>query len=284
MKELPYFKFNVTEYIMGDIAITSDIAQGLFTKVMCWYWHKDCQLDMATINTRILMKDPERIKAFQELIDLGVIKPSDGDEITIDFLDEQFQELLKQHENRSKAGKKGGRVTKEQRKRGPKKPIEEAKPEATPESSIKPGPSIKSDEDKDEDENEDTDNKESLKQDSQKGKPEKGTKKIPYKEVLKLYNEICTDLPKAEKLNDSRRSQIRARLKDYDLDIIKNVFELCQASDFICARSEESKWKGGFDWIMGPKYFQKIKEGYYENKGRTAIDIISADENFKLNG
>lgn len=90
---------------------------------------------------------------------------------------------------------------------------------------------------------------------------------IPYQEVVDFYNQICTDLPKVQKLTDKRKRTIKARWKDYDnLDTYKQVFQKAEESDFLSGRN--GKWTScNFDWLLNENNMIKVLEGNYENKG-----------------
>jgi len=107
MKQLPYFKFYVNEWLSGDIELLSFEAQGVFIRLCSYYWSKECKM--------ILDRSKKRFKgyedAFQELIDEGIIKV-EGDFIKISFLDAQLSERETLSKTNSENGKKGGRPRK----------------------------------------------------------------------------------------------------------------------------------------------------------------------------
>jgi hypothetical protein len=78
--------------------------------------------------------------------------------------------------------------------------------------------------------------------------------------IKSLYNEICTSLPKAQRLNDTRIKTLQARLKEYpDIKIWKQIFD-CVAGDAFWS-GRDGKWKGcNFDWIIHSKNCTKIYE------------------------
>jgi hypothetical protein len=81
--------------------------------------------------------------------------------------------------------------------------------------------------------------------------------------VVDFFNYTCTNLPKVGKLTPKRESAIKARVKEYSLDEIKDVFEIVSKSDFLSGRS--TSWKANFDWVLNPNNFLKIIEGNYAN-------------------
>lgn len=101
-KDLPYFKFFVSEWNDGDITLEDYKRQGLFINVCSYYWSKECD-----VTSNLLYK---KFKEFKEdidyLINEGHLKVLKGF-IIISFLDEQKQERLKTSIKNSEAGKKG---------------------------------------------------------------------------------------------------------------------------------------------------------------------------------
>lgn len=85
--------------------------------------------------------------------------------------------------------------------------------------------------------------------------------KTECESVLKLYNSICTNLPRAIKLTDSRAEGIqRALVEGVDF---KAVFEKVNSSDFLTGK--KTGWSGcNLDWILQPENLLKIQEGCYK--------------------
>ena len=83
--------------------------------------------------------------------------------------------------------------------------------------------------------------------------------------VVERYNIICVSLPKVKAITDKRKKLIRARLKQYSMVEIEEVFLLAERSDFL--KRNNGKWTGAsFDWLMNENNFVKVLEGNYENK------------------
>jgi len=90
-KDLPYFKFNVSEWNDGDVTLCSMTAQGLFINLCSLYWSQEGDLSLTKSKRRF--KDCNTT-VWDELISENIIKVS-GDQIVISFLDEQFVERKK---------------------------------------------------------------------------------------------------------------------------------------------------------------------------------------------
>lgn len=87
--------------------------------------------------------------------------------------------------------------------------------------------------------------------------------KIDFKKIIEIFNAVCVEIPKVEKITKPREAAIAARIKDYSLQTIGDVFQLVAQSDYLNGRI--SNWKASFDWIINPTNFQKILEGNYKN-------------------
>lgn len=99
-KELPYFKFFVSEWILGRIFDYPDKVQGAFIVAICHYWNKECDYNAIDFERKIGKK---RFKLLSELNFFEV----ENDKIKIPFLDEQFQERFKNHKVSVENGLKG---------------------------------------------------------------------------------------------------------------------------------------------------------------------------------
>ncbi len=102
-KELPYFKFNVAEFLLGRISTKKYDVIGIFTLVCCHYWHKECSISLEELEEKLSKS------SIKKLISLDFLKINEG-EVSIPFLDEQYIELSKTHKVNSDNGSKGARV------------------------------------------------------------------------------------------------------------------------------------------------------------------------------
>ena len=98
--------------------------------------------------------------------------------------------------------------------------------------------------------------------------PPKG-ERANYQAVAELFNETCPSLPKVRDLTDQRRRAIKARIMEGNTaEDFRAVFAKVQASSFLTGKN--GGWKCGFDWILKPANWQKIKEGNYDDEARKA--------------
>jgi len=104
-KDLPYFKFGVSEYINGDITLEDFYTQGVFINICAFYWFKSGKVTLTELKRRLSKATP---KAFQTLCDSDLIKV-EHDSVSISFLDEQLKEREHHAARNSENGKLGGR-------------------------------------------------------------------------------------------------------------------------------------------------------------------------------
>jgi hypothetical protein len=104
-KELPYFKFEPSEWITGNITLCSMEAQGLFVNLCAYYWIKDGNISLTNAKQRFSKCDA----LFEQLISNGILTlnniENDIDVICIKFLDEQRDKFIDIVAKRSEAGK-----------------------------------------------------------------------------------------------------------------------------------------------------------------------------------
>lgn len=101
-KELPFFKFNVSEWLTGDISFEDYDVQGLFIRVCCEYWNRSNKLTIKEAKKRT-----RTTKEIDYLITKGFISRKFND-ISIKFLDEERFNIEAKSLKLSIAGRKGG--------------------------------------------------------------------------------------------------------------------------------------------------------------------------------
>ncbi len=96
-------------------------------------------------------------------------------------------------------------------------------------------------------------------------KPKPKNNDADINSVVERYNRICVSLPKVIAITDKRKELIKARLKQYSMVEIEEVFLLAERNDFL--KRGNGKWTGAtFDWLMNVNNFVKVLEGNYENR------------------
>ena len=107
-------------------------------------------------------------------------------------------------------------------------------------------------------------------------------------DIVKMYNEICKDLPKVRALTPARKNALRVRLKKYNKTDFEVLFKKAQESDFLCGRNDRT-WTANFDWLMNESNMAKVLEGNYDNRDKckttkagthsaTSFDVAAAFE------
>lgn len=99
MEKLTWFKFTISDWMMGKIMKCPEVTQARFLRLCCLYWNKECVLSLDDAEIEI---DEDHIKV---LLSKKVIVLSD-EKISIKFLDEQWSDVLDTSELRRLAVKK----------------------------------------------------------------------------------------------------------------------------------------------------------------------------------
>lgn len=98
-KELPFFKFTPTEWLVGKISFQSLEIQGAFLQCCCMFWKLNGKMKPEDIDFRIGKHN------LQHLIEYDFLKLTEG-YLRIDFLEEQLETFEGIRNERSKAGVK----------------------------------------------------------------------------------------------------------------------------------------------------------------------------------
>lgn len=107
MVGLPFFKFFCSEWIQGEITGLDLAPQGLFVNICAHYWFKDCKLSLQYCRKIPFFNQT----AFDELVRANLIKVT-NDQISITFLNVQWESRIKKRVSGQTNGKKGGRPKK----------------------------------------------------------------------------------------------------------------------------------------------------------------------------
>ncbi len=98
-----------------------------------------------------------------------------------------------------------------------------------------------------------------------------------HQEAVRLYNELSErmGIPKVQKLSETRKKHLRARLKDCGgLDGWKSALEKLESIPAM--RGDNGRgWKADFDFLMSESKFIKLMEGKYDGwkKQKTGSDL-----------
>lgn len=92
---------------------------------------------------------------------------------------------------------------------------------------------------------------------------EKGKEK--YSDILRMFNDTCVSLPRAQTLSEDRKKAIKARLNKYTIDDFQTLFEMAESSDFLKGQNKRN-WIANFDWLIKDANMAKVLDGNYENR------------------
>lgn len=108
MNNYDWFKFSITDWMMGRIQKESPEIRASFIDLLCHYWKDECNL---SIEKAELLTEVEHVK---RLIDRKLIGENNGN-IVIKFLDKQREHVTGISQTRSEIGSKGGQASAKQR-------------------------------------------------------------------------------------------------------------------------------------------------------------------------
>lgn len=86
--------------------------------------------------------------------------------------------------------------------------------------------------------------------------------KAPLEEYLSVFISCCPSLTPPEAWTPKRKKLVLS--KSLTPEQMAEVFRRVEASDFLTGRT--GTWKADFEWILEPDHWQRIKEGYYDNR------------------
>jgi hypothetical protein len=101
-KELPFFKFNATEWITGNISYESFELQGAFISVCAEYWNRNNCLTIEEAKLRL-----RNAEIVEKLIEKNYLKTKKNN-LVISFLDLERKEITAKRLKLSESGRKGG--------------------------------------------------------------------------------------------------------------------------------------------------------------------------------
>ena len=89
---------------------------------------------------------------------------------------------------------------------------------------------------------------------------------LSEKEVLEAWAErmVPQGFPAVRKMTETRRRQLRARLRDSTIDEWQQAMAALERSAF-CRGENDRGWRADFDFLLQPKSFTKLLEGAYDH-------------------
>lgn len=89
--------------------------------------------------------------------------------------------------------------------------------------------------------------------------------KVIYQQIADMYNNTCVSFPRLNKLSESRKKAIKARLITYTLEDFQKLFEMAEASGFLKGQNDRN-WSATFDWLIKDSNMAKVLDGNYQDK------------------
>jgi hypothetical protein len=91
-------------------------------------------------------------------------------------------------------------------------------------------------------------------------------KPLTAEEIVEAWNDrmVPQGFPPVKKLTDTRRKQIRARIRENTIDEWQAAMAALERSEF-CRGNGPSGWRADFDFLLQPKSFTKLLEGAYDH-------------------
>ena len=90
-------------------------------------------------------------------------------------------------------------------------------------------------------------------------------------DVLEQYTLLCPSFSKVKKLTDKRKKQVRALLKTFTLEEIKEGFRKAEESPFLKGDNDR-KWKADFDFLTNQNNLTKVLEGKYDKRDKATVN------------
>lgn len=91
--------------------------------------------------------------------------------------------------------------------------------------------------------------------------------KVPYSDIVDLYNQKCSNLKSVRDITDARKSSLKKFFiyMHENLDKISEYFLACNNIPFLCGGGKD-RWVAHFDFIINVNKAILILEGKYDNK------------------
>jgi len=97
-----------------------------------------------------------------------------------------------------------------------------------------------------------------------------------FETIKNTYQSHCSNMPAIAVLSNTRKTLIKARVKEHGLNTVIDVIKQAGKSSFLCGDNDKG-WKANFDWLLNAKNFIKILEGNYANKHQQQQPLKSSN-------
>jgi hypothetical protein len=110
---------------------------------------------------------------------------------------------------------------------------------------------------------------------------------VSWEKFIAFFNTAmrCKTIPKIRgyHLADHRKKAIRARINEYGKDAVVEVVKKAAESTFLNGGGDKG-FVADIDWMMGPRNFPKILDGFYDRRFSENSQNCSQNKNDKDNG
>lgn len=86
---------------------------------------------------------------------------------------------------------------------------------------------------------------------------------IDFDLIIGNYHLLCPKMNKVQKISEDRKKHINARISEFGIEKMTEVFRRAGESDFLNGKNDRV-WKADFDWLIKSSNFLKVLEGKYD--------------------
>ena len=99
---------------------------------------------------------------------------------------------------------------------------------------------------------------------------------VNVNDIIRSWNDLIgVGITPIKSIGHTRKSHLRARLREYGSESIYDIIDRIRESDFLQGKHKGKPWVCTFDWVILPNNYPKVLEGNYANKSITKEDKIS---------
>jgi len=106
------------------------------------------------------------------------------------------------------------------------------------------------------------------------------SERCPHSEIIALYHNILSELPRIKEWTPSRQALLRSRWNEKaerrNLAWWESFFRAVKESDFLTGRAKE--FRADLEWLVRPKNFPKVIEGRYANVNQASSSDSEPEE------
>jgi uncharacterized protein YdaU (DUF1376 family) len=234
---MPFF---VGDYLAATGRLTTE-QHGAYVLILLDYWKNGAPPNDDAILAQIARLSPAAWRKAKQAI-IGFFEVRDG-LLLQKRVEHERGRASNITEERSKAGKAGAEKRWQNGRQGNGKKIANAidLPKANGQQNDRPSPSPIS-------------------------SAEPTEKPLTPDEIVEAWNDrmVPQGFPAVRRLTDTRRKQLRARIRENTIDEWQQAMSALERSEF-CRGNGPNGWIADFDFLLQPKSFTKLLEGAYDH-------------------